>query len=230
MESFTDFRQVKNTLQKHFLTQTMYDKKDNPSSYFPDKIDNLFWCIFIHKYSLDEYLEIECKYKNREMEEKMKIAELIKKDLQCMKQMKITKVDTQTMIGDIMTNEKINLFSLHALSLYYQLHIYIVCKENKTYIEYNNLASNICIIYKNTSLTKESNTKYSVDLQVEDKKKQDIEIIKNQFFKYEKYNAIVKTISNYKKHELDSILTKLNLVHNLTKPSKQDIYDLIAII
>ena len=70
-----------------------------------------------------------------------------------------------------MTNEKINLFSLHALSLYYQLHIYIVCKENKTYIEYNNLASNICIIYKNTSLTKESNTKYSVDLQVKDKKK-----------------------------------------------------------
>ena len=234
IEPFDNYESIKKVFEKHQLSQDMYksnvsmNDKKNTLMYYPDKIDNLFWCVFIHKYSLDEYLQIGCKYKNRELEEKSSIVEYMKqKNNPSIKLMKIAKTDIQTMIGDLMTNEKTTLFSLQSLSLYFQLHIYLVCQSNRTYIEYNNLATDVCIIYKKSSLSNEKNTKYWVDLQVSSIM---VEVIKEQFVKYDTYDRILKNVSSYKKKELDIIVTKLGLVHNLIKPSKNEIFSLIATI
>ena len=229
---FTDFASIKKTFEKHSLTQDMYvktvffDEKTNTADYFPDQIDNLFWCLFICKYSLDEYLQIGCKYKNREIEEKTKAVTYQNKNPTLMKEIKITKVDTQTMIGDIMTNKITTLFSLQALSLYFQLHIYLVCKEKKTYIEYNVHEKNACVIYKKYSLSDEKNTKYSIDLQFS---LTHVEVIKEQFVKYDTYSKMLKNVASYKKNELELIIIKLGLCHNLIKPTKQDLYNFLAI-
>ena len=174
---------------------------------------------------MEEYLQIESKYTNRAIEEKMKVVQYIQKNVTCMKPMKITKIDSQTMIGDILTNEKITLFSLNALSIYYKLHIYVVCQKNKTYIEYNNSLEtmSVCIIYKNTTLTNEKITNYSVDLNVTDIM---INIIRSDFVKYETYNRIIKNISNYKRIELEKILQKMG-IEKTNKMSKQDIFDIV---
>ena len=222
--SLKNFIQVRKHFDNNILNQSMYKNTSHISTYFPNKVDNLFWCIFIHVFSLEEYLQIECKYTNREIEEKMKTVQYIQKNVNCMKHMKITKVDSQTMTGDIITNEKITLFSLHALSIYYKLHIYIVCQQNKTYIEYNNVSeTTICIIYKNTTLTNEKNTNYSIDLKVTDEM---INIIRSDFVKYDTYNRIIKNISNYKRNDLLQLLQKMG-IEPTNKSSKQDIFDIV---
>ena len=230
-ELFTDFSSIQKTFEKHSLTQEKYqktlffDKEKNTVEYFPDKVDNLFWCIFIHKYSLDEYLQIGYKYKNREIEEKTKAVTYIKENIALMKQMKITKVDIQTMIGDLMTNEKTTLFSLQAMSFYFQLHIFLVCKETKTYIEYNPKEKNICLLYKKSSLSDEKNTKYLIDLQIP---MTYVDFFQEHFLKYDTYDKMLKNVACYKKKDLDLIILKLGLCHNLIKPTKQDLYHFIA--
>ena len=224
-DTLKTFLEVSDNFNSHMLNKAMYKNTNHTSTYFPNKVDNLFWCIFIHVFTLEEYLQIECKYKNREIDEKMKIVQCIQKNINCMKSMKITKVDSQTIIGDIMTNEKITLFSLHALSIYFKLHIYVVCQQNKTYIEYNNSPETTdCIIYKNTTLSNEKNTNYSIDRLVT---KEMIRLLKDDFVKYETYNRILKNIANYKRNDLDKVATKLG-IEPTNKCSKQELFDIIA--
>ena len=40
----------RNKTQEKYQKTVFFDKEKNTVEYFPDKVDNLFWCIFIHKY------------------------------------------------------------------------------------------------------------------------------------------------------------------------------------
>ena len=76
--------------------------------YYPKKPDSLFWCLFIALYGYKEYNQIDNHYSNVEMVEKQKLMELMKKSPNMMKtsDRKITKVLSQEIMSDFMTNKK----------------------------------------------------------------------------------------------------------------------------
>ena len=195
--------------------------------FFPRNEDTLFWCIFIYKFSKIEFLQIETKYKNKEIEEKMKIVDFLT-DLTKLKSMKISKTGCQEIRGDLSCSSKTNLFALHALCAFYDICVYVVNNENKTYIEYNNRNENdeICIIYKNGSLLNESPalSKYSIDLNITPSK---IAKIQEEFFKFDSYNKALKAISTYKVIDLEKLATKFPGIKD-KKMKKNGLYEAIC--
>ena len=104
--------------------------------YSSRKPDTLFWSIFIAHYGVDEFTEIGSKYMNREMEEKMRVVEFIKKNRPRMKSVKITAATGEEMMGDLLTNQSTSMLVLPALALFYETRIWIVSEETNTYLEY----------------------------------------------------------------------------------------------
>ena len=100
------------------------------------KPDTLFWSIFIAQYGVREFTEIGSKYMNREIEEKMRVMEFIKKNRPRMKSMKITAATGEEMMGDLLTNQSTSMLVLPALALFYETRIWIVSEETNTYLEY----------------------------------------------------------------------------------------------
>ena len=100
------------------------------------KPDTLFWSIFIAHYGVREFTEIGSKYMNREIEEKMRVMEFIKKNRPRMKSMKITAATGEEMMGDLLTNQSTSMLVLPALALFYETRLWIVSEETNTYLEY----------------------------------------------------------------------------------------------
>ena len=120
------------------IVQTNLEESPLPKNtrYFSRKPDTLFWSIFIAHYGVDEFTEIGSKYMNREMEEKMRVVEFIKKNRPRMKSMKITSATGEEMMGDLLTNQSTSMLVLPALALFYETRIWIVSEETNTYLEY----------------------------------------------------------------------------------------------
>lgn len=121
-------------LQQETKSPTINKKQEYKSKTSFQPEDQIFWCIFRHVYPGEESTLL--RYKNREIEEKLKIVESMKKTPACLKMMKITKQATQEIMGDIMTNTKCTLFTLHALAVFYQIQIIVIDHGRKMYIEY----------------------------------------------------------------------------------------------
>jgi hypothetical protein len=209
------------------------EKQQKNTGYYPKIEDTLFWCIFIHKFSKTEFLEIETKYKNREIVEKMKIIDFLADGMK-LKHMKISKTGCQEIRGDLSCSNKTNLFALHAVCVFYNIHAFIVNNENKTFIEYNKNEDNhdqdTCIIYKNGSLLNENqkNSKYSIDLNVTHLK---IQNIQEDFFQFHNYNKPLKPISTYKIIDLEKIASKMLVYEDISKKNKlkkKDLYEAIC--
>ena len=108
--------------------------------YFPLKEDSLFWCIFISFYGWKEYEYIGKKYANRELDEKKKIMENIKKSPSIMKEtnIKVTNVMIQEILSDLLLNKKTSLNTFLAFVSYYKKRVFIVKKNTYLLFTYNN--------------------------------------------------------------------------------------------
>jgi hypothetical protein len=190
-----------------------------------EKDDSLFWCLYIHKYGEFDYIQIESRYKNREIEEKFKVIEHLK--IHSLKPMKMTKIGTQEIMGDLMTNNQTSLYSVNGICSYYDIHLFIVCENKRSYIEYNpgTGTGTHCIIYKNSSLLCEKRTKYSLELHVSDSL---ITKIKEDYLKFENYNKPLRGISSYKLIELELIAEKLSCDGDKIKLKKDELYNMIC--
>jgi hypothetical protein len=104
----------------------------------PDKMDTLFWCMYISHYGEQQYLAIGNKYGNAEIAEKQKIVEFLKSNKNVLKNLnrKITISLYQEIMSDLMTNAKTSLLSLVAFSVYYKKNIILLNTINKTFLEY----------------------------------------------------------------------------------------------
>jgi hypothetical protein len=104
----------------------------------PDKIDSLFWCIYISHYGYEEYLAIGNKYMNAEFVEKAKIMEYLKSSRSILKTInkKITLGAAQEVMSELLTNKKTSLLAINACAAYYKTNILIENTMNGTYIEY----------------------------------------------------------------------------------------------
>ena len=197
--------------------------KKMESIIFPEKMDNLFWSIFISVYGYTEYETIGRCYSNREISEKQNIMEFIKKNPKSLKNMnkKITKAMTQEILSDIMSNKKTTLDVLPAFALFYKKNIIILNEKNKNiYLKINLVEDTKEYIL----LIKNKKGFFGVDTDITREKIQNIFDTK---FCLEDYNKPLKTISNYKSDELNSIGGMMGL--NITgKIKKQELYNEIC--
>lgn len=193
---------------------------------YPEKTDNLFWSIYISMYGYETYHLIERRYQNAELEEKQKIVDFIKKNPSEMKNSscKITKINMQEIMSDILTNKKIELSVLPALAMFYNKRIIIVQGEQPGfYLEFYPIA-----LENNTNqvilLIKNKKKDYGVDLEITPEK---IMTIETNMMKFQHHEKPLKAISNYKVDELEKIAEKLNIDIS-KKYKKQELYMEIA--
>uniref|UniRef100_A0A6C0D6Q9 Uncharacterized protein n=1 Tax=viral metagenome TaxID=1070528 RepID=A0A6C0D6Q9_9ZZZZ len=104
----------------------------------PDKIDSLFWCLYIAHYGYEQYLAIGNKYMNAEFVEKAKIMEYLKSNKNVLKNInkKITLGAAQEIMSELITNKKTSLLSINAFAAYYKKNILIENTMNGSYLEY----------------------------------------------------------------------------------------------
>ena len=191
---------------------------------FPEKMDSLFWSIFISVYGYTEYETIGRCYSNREISEKQNIMEFIKKTPKSLKNMdkKITKAMTQEILSDIMSNKKTTLDVLPAFALFYKKNIIILNEKNKNvYLKINLVEDTKEYIL----LIKNKKGGFGLDTEITSEK---IQSILDTKFCLENYNKPLKAISNYKSEELTSIGEMVGMNMNNGKIKKQELYNEIC--
>ena len=191
---------------------------------FPEKMDSLFWSIFISVYGYTEYEIIGRCYSNREISEKQNIMEFIKKIPKSLKNMdkKITKAMTQEILSDIVSNKTTTLDVLPAFALFYKKNIIILNEKNKNvYLKINLVEDTKEYIL----LIKNKKGGFGLDTEITSEK---IQSILDTKFCLENYNKPLKAISNYKSEELTSIGEMVGMNMNNGKIKKQELYNEIC--
>jgi hypothetical protein len=204
--------------------KSIENKLDNQYNclFTPEQEDTLFWCIFISHFGYYEYNLIETKYKNFEIKEKFKIVEFLKSNKNCLKRNKITKIETEEIMGKMMSCNISDLKNLHGICAYYKINVLVVNKRKMTYVSYNYSENdnvekdeNVIIVYKSNSLLTLTKCKYSISSICEASS-----IVEN-YVKFESFDKPFNGISTYKLIDLESISKKLGLE---TKRKKSEIY------
>jgi hypothetical protein len=181
-------------------------KSETSSLCYPQKENSLFWCMFISKHGYDEFQMIGNKWMNRELEEKQKIIEFIKKHPQQMKECnhKITNVMLQEIASDLMTNNKPSLLSLLAMVMYYDKNLYLY-REHM----YHHFCANETHSIENTILIHyDHNGQYGIDNHPTQEK---IEEICSQRIKLESIHKPLRGVSAYKVGDLLSMAEILKI-------------------
>ena len=196
-------------------------KNDNIIS--PRMEDGLFWCAFIAGNGYKDFINIGTKYKVKELEEKQRIIEFIKKNPSCMKStnFKITNIAIKEIMSDLMTNKKTSLQSFIALCILYKVHIIIVNEANPTYIEYNPDTSIELPIY---IINRTIDGFYNIDT---DTKAEGIQKVRDTMIRLESYEKPFKGISTYKVVDLEEFAEKLELDLENTKFKKPELFQKI---
>jgi hypothetical protein len=197
-----------------------------PKLFISDKEDTLFWGIYIQAHGYNAYQIIGQKYKNEEIAEKQKIMIHLKANAihyKTASTRKLTNVDIQEIMSELMTNRKTSLLTVSILAIYYKMPITLV-KDN-IYLEYGingRAEEKECILYFRYGryglyLDDSSSPKFS----------------KTTAFKLEGPNKPLRGVSTYKMAELQEIFEKVvptpDISGNSTdkKRKKGDIYNAI---
>lgn len=208
-------------------------EKRKDEFYYTKKEDSLFWSIFIAHHGMKEYEYIGKKYANRELEEKQKIMEYIKKNPSFIKQMnfKVTNVLLQEILSDLLMNKKTSLATFLAFVSYYKKRVFIVRKN--TYLMYNfensgfqyySPEKDCCEAMGFVILQYNPDTQsYGIDQEINQDK---IGNIINTKLCIDHFLKPLKGVSNYKVCELETMAGKLNLQYN-PNFKKNDLYKMI---
>jgi hypothetical protein len=203
-------------------------KKANRFS--PFLTDTIFWCVFHHVYGEIEYSRIKSKYGNRMLEEKQKIMEHFQKTPKILKQtnVKMTNDRIKETLSEFMCGKNCSSFlETAAYALYYDLTIYIIDEQNRTYLHFCKIdapSTNLCILY--VSPKKNQNTKQYTLLT--DNSEFDLKVLEETYVCLEQFDKPLKAQTHYKKiAELEEIAQKLSV--NLdSKYKKPELYNLLA--
>ena len=209
--------------------------------------DGLFWSMYIAHYGYNEYNRNKYNYGKLEVQEKEKIAEYLhtnskQKQKQKQKQTnyKLTRGFCCEIESDLITKPKMPFSGLIGMCAMYSCnivvvdltkHIYYLFSSNTDHIdieEDNIQQTQTYILYKNplyTGFNHKSN-EYFVDI---DHKIYSYVELKEHFFKIENYQKPMKSITNYKKIELEYILKVLNLIGGDGKEDKPQLYEKIIL-
>jgi hypothetical protein len=188
--------------------------------------DGLFWAMYIANYGYNEYNRNKYNYGKVEVQEKEKIAEYLHNNKN-KTNYKLTRGFCCEIESDLITKPKMPFSGLIGMCAMYSCNIAVVDLNKKIY--YLFLSSQeedltkTYILYKNP-LPNKSN-EYFVDI---DHKIYYWTELKDRFFKIENYQKPMKSITNYKKTELEYIVEKLNINRD-GKEDKHQLYEKIII-
>ena len=187
--------------------------------------NSLFWCLYIGKIGLSEFEVLpQNKYKNVEMEQKQNaIKFLTASSTKWNKRInhKITNVKFTELMTDLLLNNEVDVYIAFLLSLYYDLHIYLVNFDETVYMEYIPDTAKYVSggVYNNTIIIKRQNSgRYSIDTSATTDKIGKI----TQLYKIDNLCKPVNGVSTYKTAELIDVLKKLGVDANGKK--KADIF------
>jgi hypothetical protein len=198
------------------------------SIFAPRKPDTLFWSLFIANHGVKAFYDIEHKYMNREIEEKMAIVEYMKTAKATLKSMKLTAAVVQERMGDLLTNRSTTLAMVDVFAIYYNTTIWVVSEEHKCYLEFlgrprieESDEPMMCIIYH-----KKQQNGYSVETDV---REATIQSISSGMYRMESWDRPLKGVSAYKTADLEHIvgLLGLNPPEGTKKWKKGDMYHAI---
>lgn len=186
-------------------------KSEPPSSYFTDKTDSLFWCLYIASHGHPAYESIGRGYSNVEIAEKQKIIEFVRKTHGIAK----TKVMAQEIMSDLMTNKRASLMALPAFAAFYKKRI-VITKQNRFYIDIPG--------------TEDSDTLYLIK---NDKGNYGIDYSNptpnlNRLIKLNSYDKPIAAISTHKIGDLTELAIRIG-IDTTVKRNKADLYQAITI-
>ena len=204
---------------------------------------SLFWAIFVAVYGEKEYIQINSKYANREIDERQRIAEYTKtpEGQSVFKQMnyKISKIKIQEIMAELVQNygQKENPYLLClAFSVFYKKTIYVFNDKNNTYMKYKNISAEFSGEELPIYLLFQGKNKYKILDAVATGSVADIEKRIAGAFLIENYDKILKGVSTYKLNELKEILAIVEpkadtvdtgSVDGTGALNKQELYDMI---
>jgi hypothetical protein len=194
--------------------------------FISDKEDTLFWGIYIQAHGFNAYQIIGQKYKNEEIAEKQKIMIHLKANAMHYKtasSRKLTNVDIQEIMSELMTNRKTSLLTVYVLAIYYKMPITLV--KDSIYLEYGlneRAEEKECILYFRHG-------RYGLYLDTIEPSA----FCKTTAFKLEGPNKPLRGVSTYKMAELQEIFEKVVPKNDISgnslnkKMKKGDIYNAI---
>lgn len=187
--------------------------KSEPTNYFTDKTDSLFWCLYIAAYGHSAYESIGRGYSNVEIAEKQKIIEFVRKTHGITK----TKVMAQEVMSDLMTNKRASLMVLPALAAFYKKRI-IITKQNRFYIDVEITgAEDSETLY----LIKNEKGNYGIDYSNPTPNL-------NKLIRLNGYDKPLAAISTYKIGDLTELAIRVG-IDTTVKRNKADLYQAVTI-
>jgi len=195
--------------------------------------DGLFWAMYIAHYGYNEYNRNKYNYGKIEVQEKEKIAQYLhttgSKQKQKQTNYKLTRGFCCEIESDLITKPKMPFSGLIGMCAMYSCNIAVVdLNKNIYYLFSSNIEE--CptyILYKNPLYTgKHKSNEYFVDI---DHKIYSWLEIQEHFFKIENYQKPMKSITNYKKIELECIAGKLKIIGDQGKEDKPQLYEKIML-
>ena len=197
------------------------DKKDPLMNdvIFPNKDDQLFWCIYIGINGVLEYEQIKRSFYNKIISEKQKIGNFYSENFKKMNniKIKITNKEIKEIIANIMLNKEMDIEMVYAFAIYYEILIRIINIDKEIYLD---IEPNE---YKNEIILIKKGKEYGIDLENSYKENLDC------YVKLEKYNKPLKAISSYNVGELREIADKLTYSKIDSNSNKQELYKNISI-
>lgn len=194
--------------------------------YYPELKNSLFWCMYISKYSMSEFLHNKTQKNMIELEEKQKIIEYIKINSQKLKSdsnHKITNVMVQEIISDVITLSKVSLLSVLGYAFFYSKNFFIL--NGKTY--YSFLCDKDSELQKeNTHIINFNEDTGLFGLETADDVLDKISDIKNNLVCLETVDKPLKGISAYKVSDLEDYARKLDIKSEVHL-NKKELYDKI---
>ena len=107
-------------------------------SIFEGNLAAIFWAIYLSFYGYEQYLAINNKYGNVELEEKQKIMNFLKTGYSKMKEVskKTSKTLMQEWMSELMSASKMSLSILQVFSVYYQRPIIIYIESIHAHLKF----------------------------------------------------------------------------------------------
>jgi hypothetical protein len=186
-------------------------KSDPKSSYFTDKTDSLFWCLYIAAHGHPAYESIGRGYSNVEIAEKQKIIEFVRKNQGIAK----TKVMAQEIMSDLMTNKRASLMVLPALAAFYKKQI-VITKQNRFYIDIPGTEDSDTLY-----LIKNERGNYGIDYSNPSPNL-------NKLIRLNNYDKPLAAISTYKIGDLTELAIQVG-IDTTVKRNKADLYQAVTI-
>jgi hypothetical protein len=238
------FTPLNNPIPKEEITENVipveeenFEKPSTDEYITPRQFDTLFWCLYIIHHGYNDYTQIAHNYGVRELEEKQKVFEFVKKNTSFIKNTnyKLTNVAIQEILSELMTVQKVTSMNVMiAMCVYYNINILIVDANEKCMMEFwankSQIPSMDKINEKNDAetyvLRKNKLGKYK--LQMENIGASKIREMQEKYLVLESYLKPLKTISGYKVDELETIARKLGVFQENKKYKKSDLYELVS--